>query len=219
MTSEKPRYIRRYIITVIVLVLVAPFLIYGAHQSVESMSIAPEKWAPPYMQSRKNYDRFMKDFESNDLILISWPGCTVDDPRLTEFEKRIEGPGKTDFGETHEEIFDRIVTGAGTVDSLTAPPLKLPRDEALERLQGVLVGKNLKDSCAVIILTYRGNELRTQAIDHVLKVAQDVCGLPREGRLRLGAPCPGIPLVRRATGRNKGPWRGTKLRDSGRRAA
>ncbi|MFI4848504.1 MAG: RND family transporter [Gimesia chilikensis] len=196
MTSEKPRYIRRYIITVIVLVLAAPFLIYGAHQSVESMCIAPEKWAPPYMQSRQNYDRFMKDFESNDLILISWPGCTVDDPRLTEFEKRIEGPGKTDFGETHEEIFARIVTGAGTVDSLTAPPLKLPRDEALERLQGVLVGKNLKDSCAVIILTYRGNELRTQAIDHVLKVAQDVCGLPREEFYLTGPPVDGVAIDR-----------------------
>ena len=196
MTSKKPRYIRRYILTVIALVLVAPFLIYGAHQSVESMCIAPEKWAPPHMQSRKNYDRFMKDFESNDLILISWPGCSVNDPRLIEFEKRIEGPGQTDFGETHASIFDRIVTGAGTVESLTAPPLKLPRDEALERLKGVLVGKNLDDSCAVVILTQRGNELRKQSIDHVLNVAEEVCQLPREDFNITGPPVDGVAIDR-----------------------
>ena len=136
MTASKPHYIRRYLVTVVLLVLLTPFLIYGAHKSVESMSIAPEKWAPDFMQSRQNYDRFSKDFESNDLILISWPGCTVDDPRLIEFEKQINAPRTTEFGETHETLFDRIVSGAGTLNSLTAPPLKLPREEALERLQG-----------------------------------------------------------------------------------
>jgi len=196
MTSEKPRYIRRYIVTVVVLTLLAPFIIYGAHQSVESMSIAPEKWAPTYMQSRKNYDRFAKDFESNDLILISWPGCTVDDPRLLEFEEQINAPRKTDFGETHASLFDRIVTGAGTVKSLTDPPLNLPRDEAVERLEGVLVGKNGEDSCAVVILTYRGNELRKQSIDHVLNVAEEVCQIPREDFHITGPPVDGVAIDR-----------------------
>ncbi|HAH43995.1 MAG TPA: hypothetical protein DCM07_03925 [Planctomycetaceae bacterium] len=194
MTASKPHYIRRYLVTVILLVLITPFLIYGAHKSVESMSIAPEKWAPDFMQSRKNYDQFSKDFESNDLILISWPGCTVDDPRLIEFEKQINAPRKTDFGETHETLFDRIVSGAGTLDALTSPPLKLPREEALERLKGVLVGKNLEDSCAVIILTYRGNELRTQSINHVLDVAEEVCQIPREDFHITGPPVDGVAI-------------------------
>lgn len=194
MTASKPHYIRRYLVTVVLLVLITPFLIYGAHKSVESMSIAPEKWAPDFMQSRQNYDRFSKDFESNDLILISWPGCTVDDPRLIEFEKQINAPRTTEFGETHETLFDRIVSGAGTLNSLTAPPLKLPREEALERLQGVLVGKNLKDSCAVIILTYRGNELRAQSINHVLDVAEEVCQIPREEFHITGPPVDGVAI-------------------------
>ena len=140
------------------------------------------------------YDRFSKDFESNDLILISWPGCTVDDPRLIEFEKQINASRTTEFGETHETLFDRIVSGAGTLNSLTAPPLKLPREEALERLQGVLVGKNLKDSCAVIILTYRGNELRAQSINHVLDVAEEVCQIPREEFHITGPPVDGVAI-------------------------
>ncbi len=196
MTSETPCYIRRFIMTVVALVLLAPFLIYGAHQSVESMCIAPEKWTPSYMQSRKDYDRFRKDFESYDLILISWPGCTVNDPRLLKFEEQINAPRKTNFGESHASIFDRIVTGAGTVESLTSPPLKLPRDEALERLQGVLVGKNMKDSCAVIILTQRGSEFRKQSIDHILNVAEEVCQLPRRDFHITGPPVDGVAIDR-----------------------
>ncbi len=194
MTSEKPHYIRRYVFTVIILVLLAPFLIYGAHQSVESMCIAPEKWAPSFMQSRQDYQKFIKGFESNDLFLISWPGCTVDDPRLIEFEEAINAPRATEFGETHASLFDRIITGAGTVKSLTAPPLKLPRDEAIARLKGVLIGKDLDASCAVIILTHRGNELRRQSKDHVLSVAQEVCQLPREDFHITGPPVDGIAI-------------------------
>jgi len=194
MTSEKPRYIRRYVITVIIMALLAPFLIYGAHQSVESMCIAPEKWAPEHMQSRQDYLRFVEGFESNDLFLISWPGCTVDDPKLLKFEEKINAPHTTDFGETHASLFDRIITGAGIVNTLTAPPLKLPRDEALERLQGVLIGKDLDTSCAVIILTHRGNECRKQAKEHVLSVAEEVCQLPRDAFHITGPPVDGIAI-------------------------
>tara|TARA_R110002111_G_scaffold117466_2_gene179463 strand:- start:29083 stop:31422 length:2340 start_codon:yes stop_codon:yes gene_type:complete len=196
MTSAKPRYVRRYIVTVIVLVLLTPFLIYGAHHSIESMCIAPEKWAPPVMQSRQNYEKFKEHFESNDLLLISWPGCTVDDPRLLEFEEKINAPLTTDFGETHESLFDRIITGAGIVNTLTAPPLKLPREEALERLKGVMVGKDLNASCAVIILTHRGNEFRKQSIEHVLSVAEVVCQLPREDFHVTGPPVDGVAIDR-----------------------
>ncbi|MFK7776734.1 MAG: MMPL family transporter [Gimesia sp.] len=194
MTSQKPRYIRRYIITVIFMALLAPFLIFGAHKSVESMCIAPEKWAPSFMQSRKDYQRFVDGFESNDLFLISWPGCTVDDPRLLKFEEKINAPYTTDFGETHASLFDRIITGAGIVNTLSAPPLKLPRDEAIERLQGVLIGKDLDSSCAVIILTHRGNECRKQAKEHVLSVAEEVCQLPREAFHITGPPVDGIAI-------------------------
>lgn len=196
MSFQNPRYIRRYVITVVVLVLLSPFIIYGAHQSVESMCIAPEKWAPPFMQSRLDYDLFTKDFESNDLILISWPGCSVDDPRLLKLEEALDAPRTTDFGETHASLFDRIVSGAGTVKSLTAPPLKLPRDEAVKRLEGVLVGKDLNGSCAVIILTHRGNELRKQSIEHVLSVAEEVCQLPREDFHITGPPVDGVAIDR-----------------------
>lgn len=197
MTSKKPRYVRRYVVTVILLVLVSPFLIYGAHHSVESMCIAPEKWAPKDMRSRQNYDRFKDHFESNDLLLISWPGCTVDDPRLIEFEAAINNDArKTEFGETHESLFDRIVSGAGVVNALTAPPLKLPREEAIERLEGSLVGKDLNDSCAVIILTDRGNELRKQSIEHALTVAEEVCQLPRDAFRVTGPPVDGVAIDR-----------------------
>lgn len=196
MTSKKPRYIRRYIVTVIFLVMLAPLLIYGAHQSVESMCIAPEKWAPSFMQSRKDYLRFTKDFESNDLFLISWPGCTVDDPRLIQFEDAIKAPRTTEFGETHASLFDRIITGAGTVESLTTPPLKLPREEAIERLKGVLIGQDLDASCAVIVLTHRGNELRKQSKEHAILVAQEVCQLPLEAFHITGPPVDGIAIDR-----------------------
>ena len=194
MTTKTPRYIRRYIVTVIILLILSPFLIYGARQSVESMCIAPEKWAPSFMQSRQDYDRFTKDFESNDLILISWPGCTVDDPRLLKLEEAINGPRTTEFGETHTSLFDRIVSGAGVVRDLTSPPLKLPREEALERLQGVLVGKDLNSSCAVIILTHRGNELRKKSIDHILSVTEEVCEIPREDLHITGPPVDGVAI-------------------------
>ncbi|MAG92454.1 MAG: hypothetical protein CMJ48_01705, partial [Planctomycetaceae bacterium] len=89
---------------------------------------------------------------------------------------------------------DRVISGYDSLRQLTAPPLELSREEALERLQGTLVGPDRKTSCAVVVLTFAGNAQRTESIEAILNTAEQVCELPREELYVAGPPVDGVAI-------------------------
>ena len=64
-------------------------ILWGSDQGVRTMFNAPLLWIPRDADSRQELNRFLSEFRSHEIALVSWPDCTVDDPRAQEVESRL----------------------------------------------------------------------------------------------------------------------------------
>jgi predicted RND superfamily exporter protein len=192
--SHARRLTRRYWLTLIAVVATLPVLAIGAQHSIDGMCIAPEQWAPESHTQRQQYDQFTQQFEGNDVAVVSWDGCTVDDRRLLDFERELNTPTRPERQTHFAQAFDRVITGYSAVRELQAPPLNLTRDEAAQRLRGTLIGPDGQTSCAVVVLTFDGNADRTRSIETIIAVAEEKTGLSRDELHIAGPPVDGVTI-------------------------
>ena len=161
---------------IVVLLTIIP-LSWCMRQALDSMFNAPYLWVPDTLEAREQYDWFVKHFGSDRIVLASWSGCTVDDPRLADFETALRSSSDPQKNRLYEELFERVSTGYSAVRMFTGGSLSLSKQEALKRLSGTLVGKDGKTSCAVLLLTEDGDFRRHEAISAMMDEAQKATGL------------------------------------------
>lgn len=177
------------------MIALGPVLAVWSLRSVETMFNTPHHWIPANNEQRTDLEWFCDHFESQALVVISWPGCTVDDPRLAAFETSLLDPHEPHFAR-NSQLFDRIVTGYSTLRQLMSEPVELSREESVSRLRGVLVGPDGASSCAVVMFTAQGGYDRSEAIDSILDTAEQVCGLERAAFRLAGPPVDGVAIDR-----------------------
>jgi predicted RND superfamily exporter protein len=117
-------------------VLLAFFLPFGvwAVLNLPIGSAGVHEWLPEGRPERERYERFIQEFGNDQVVLMSWDGCRIDDPRLAIFQDRLKShPSFGKFIATLESS-DQLMA------QLTAPPLKLSRERAMARLRGVMIG-------------------------------------------------------------------------------
>ena len=182
---------RRFAITLSLLAVALPLLGWGTFQSARSMFNDPTRWVPPTLPERQDYEWFVEHFELEDAVVLSWPGCTVDDPRLARLEAELRAPADPKLRATCDELFARVLTGYSAVRELTTGSADLSRSLALDRLQGTLVGKDGRTSLAVVVLTPEGARHRKRSIDTVLSAAERAVGLDRSQLFVIGLPVDG----------------------------
>ncbi len=156
-----------------------PFGVWAViHLPVGSAGV--HEWLPEGREERLIYDRFVKAFGNDQVVLVSWDGCSVEENRLVAFRKRLE-----DLRNESEPLLASIDSTDVLVDAMTRPPLGLSRAEAFERLQGFLVGK---DGTAAILLrvTDRGVREQAKTIESIYEAADSVPNLGRDALRMVG---------------------------------
>lgn len=157
----------------IALGLLCPVILWGASQAFHSSNNNVYQWIPQDFPQSKKYEDFRRRFGTDDFALVSWDDCTLADGRLEDFARRCE----------ESKWFDRVNTGPRLLDTLTAEPFNLSRQEALSRLQGTLVGPDHQTTCALVILSAIGDARRTTVVAELQKIAR-LCGVdPKTVRL------------------------------------
>ena len=191
--NSRSSMVRRSLVTAIMMLVVGPFLAVFSLRTVDTMFNTPHHWIPKTNEQRQEFEWFVENFESQALVVISWPGCTVDDPRLKEFELALLRDDR-DRNATSGKLFDRVVSGYSTLRLLTSSPINLRHQAATARLQGVLIGPDGTSSCAVIMFTDRGGFERREAIEIILNTAEAVCGLQHSEFRIAGPPVDGVAI-------------------------
>lgn len=130
-------------------------------------------WLPQGRPARVAYDRFVRQFGTDDYVILSWPGCTLDNPCV---EKLAEALRVAPAG---AGLIEKVKSGPEVLQELTSPPLRLEREEALRRLEGVFVGPDHETTCLSIRTAGKPGE-RQQAFQVICQTAFDVCGLTRD---------------------------------------
>lgn len=156
------RLFRTSLAVLVALLVAAPWIARSALAVLGADSTAPLEWVPATFPARQAYDRFTAEFGSGDVVMVSWPGCTLAAEEVDRFVAAVtEATARDAQG---RPWFDTVVTGKEAVSRLTAPPLGLDRATALERLRGVVVGPDGQRTCVAIGLTREGLADRRRAV-------------------------------------------------------
>ncbi|MEQ8790974.1 MAG: MMPL family transporter [Pirellulaceae bacterium] len=176
-----------------------PLVLWGVWWALQSNSNRVEDWLPEDFDETQQLHWFAAHFGGDELLMISWPGCTLDDPRVAQFaaklrlppEKGIAAPANSSWTDqlwrllTVERrkrelpLFGRVVTGQEAVEELRDVLPNASRTQALERLRGWIVGKDDPEkTCVLAMISYEGGVIdRHAALDYVYHCAGQVSGL------------------------------------------
>lgn len=167
--SHPPQLLPVSLVTLAALAVAAPWIAAAAIAVLSVDATTPMEWVPQTFPPRQAYDQFTREFESGDVVVATWPGCTLESAAIERFMNATTGPdAPRDL--QGRPWFESVATGANALARLTAPPLSLDRATALDRLAGVLIGPDGNTTCLVIPFTREGLTDRRQAVAWIRKV-------------------------------------------------
>jgi len=146
----------------------------GVIKSEETNNNNIKQWLPEDLDERKIYDEFRTHFGTDEYAIVSWQGCTLTDPRLTEFASLV----RNYENQSGEKLFSKITTGSELLEKLQHKPFDLSENLARQRLQSILIGEDGKATAAVIELTEAGDDDRRNAIESLENILTKDVGIP-----------------------------------------
>ncbi|MEM9660060.1 MAG: hypothetical protein AAF961_16985, partial [Planctomycetota bacterium] len=171
-----------------------PWVLSGSQLAVESMFNAPVHWISPSFDGLRRFRQFVEQFDVHETILVSWPGCTVDDPRLREAAAAVEQLRATRQAAVEPEFFAGVANGYDLLRELTSEPVDLSRARAVGRLTNVVIGPDGETSCLAVDLTAEGAERRREAIELLSQTVEQAIETPRTEWRMTGPPVDGVAI-------------------------
>ncbi len=159
-------------------VCLLPAIAIGAQRILATNHNSPFEWVPASFAPRQDYEDFRRSFGSGEVLIISWPGCTVDSPDLELLAKSLR---RLDLfsSKAGEPYIEQVVTGQEALRGLMSEPLKLTRRQALARLRGTLVGPDGQTTIAVATFTPAGLRDRRDVVATIRSGLAESCHAPR----------------------------------------
>ena len=184
---RRPFYARYGPVIFVVMVLALPWISTGVVGAFPRAARDVRDWLPRGFEETKVYEWFLGHFGSDEIAVVSWPGCTLDDERVDRLAQALVADGATEASRDARRLFDRAFTGRDVLQQLRSPPLNLSDAEARRRLRGTLVGPDGRTTCVVVVVSEDGALDRPAAVERIYQTAEAACRLSRE-TLRLGGP-------------------------------
>ncbi len=190
-TQETVFFNRKYRVVVFCAFAIAvPFIMFGAKQAWDSNANRVEDWLPAGFSETKKLYWFGEHFGSDELLMVSWDGCDLEDARLDSLADALVKPPS----EGAEPLFRYVFTGREALDNFMAPPLEFSRKRAIGRLKGWLIGKDGHTTCAVALVSRAGMNDRHGAVAWAYECAQSACGLAPDEIYVAGSTVDGVAI-------------------------
>jgi uncharacterized protein len=172
---------------ILVLVLCLPLILVVA-SGIRIGSASAHAWLPEGRAERARYEAFVNDFGSDQYLIASWPGCTLDDPRLDGFTQSLDV-----LNATSDPLLASHQTSVQLIQTLTSPPLSLPLNAAKSRLMGSMLGE---DGTAAVFLRFTpdGVSQQKRSIELVRQAADRTTGMGREDLRMVGSVYEGFAV-------------------------
>jgi predicted RND superfamily exporter protein len=171
-------------LTILVIAAASPLVFLG-DAALESNTDEITQWLPDSRGDRQQYDQFVEQFGGDGFVLVSWPGCTLSDERLTRLAGALTSPEQQGDHESDSALIRRVITGSDMLERLTSEPVELSLAIARRRMQGIFIGPDGTTTCALVLLTDEGQQHQEKVLERIYRIAERECGLDRE-TLRLG---------------------------------
>lgn len=188
--ERKSFYSRNGLAILLISLFLLPIAAAGARRALLSNKNDVAQWLPESYQETRIYQQFQQYFAGEEFILVSWQGCTLDDPRLALMTSKIAAAIERGAAPEHQgnpSYFRKVQSGPDALAQMTSEPLNLPYDEAVDRLRGSLIGPDGQQTCIVMSLSEFGEEHARKAVDRVYDIAMNECAIPADA-LHMGGP-------------------------------
>ena len=118
------------------------------------------QWLPDSSPSRNVYNQFEAKFGSDDFLLVTWEGCTINDPRLAQFCETLVSKDK-------DNLIQSVVNGSDVIDRLRSE-IELSTKYIVKRFKGIFFGlDNPEQTLALIELTKTGSADRRESLRQI----------------------------------------------------
>ena len=159
-------------------VVCLPVVVWGVANAYERSDNGIDQWLPKNCEATDEYDRFRRLFGSDETVLVSWEGCTLDDARLERFAQILEGNGDGNEALRCLHLIEHVTTGQRAYEELRS--FGVSKDLALRRLHGVLIGPGGRTTCAVVTVATDSPSERATVVDSIRRVAVESCDVAAE---------------------------------------
>ena len=178
---------RRWAIAVLCgLIALVPLTVLGVLAAIKSNVNDVRDWLPAHFAETGQYRQFKAWFGSDEFVIVSWPGCTLDDPRLEQLAANLRERSSARQQHGDPPLFTRVTTGHELVEELATERAGLSSDEAVSRLQGTLIGPDGRLTCAVVTLSDAAREDLRGVLTEIRSAAAELGLAAKE--IHLGGP-------------------------------
>ena len=185
---SEPSFFQRFgRIVLIVVACCVPVGIWAALCVLDRIDNNVSVWLPTTSPAVRDFQEFQRAFGGEDVIAVSWPGCDLNDKRLTRFTQSLAQAAVIRDGEPRP-LFRKVVSGQEMIELLTGPPMNIDRDIALERLRGITLGDDLNSTCAIAIPAGREALDSVAILDEIRRCAISIDGLDPHNVAVVGTP-------------------------------
>ncbi|QDV17504.1 MMPL family protein [Gimesia panareensis] len=184
---------KRFWLLVIYLLVLLPFIGYGAAQALQTKVNSPLDWVDGSFPARADYDQFREQFGNSDTVIISWQNCTLDNPDLDELVTalRTDPVFKDDSGQWY---FERVISGRELYRSLSSPAMRLNEREVHDRLDGTFIGEDEKTTCIIVSFTPAGLLKRKELVGNIQSALETHCNVTEDECFLAGPIIDGLEI-------------------------
>lgn len=168
---------KRFLLLATYAVIALPFVAFAAVRVLKSNANSPLDWMPESMPAKRTYAEFTRQFESGDIVVMSWPGCTIDEPKIDRVAQSLRR-SKVFHDEQEAWYFDRVISGREVAESLMTEPVSLPREKVVQRLRGSLIGDDEQTTCLVIAFNSAGLKRRGELVPYLRAAVTKFADVP-----------------------------------------
>ena len=145
------------------------------------------QWLPDDSPARIEYDKFENKFGSDDFLVVTWPGCTIDDPRLEQFCLRLTALDS-------DKLIQSVISGPDIIAKMRAET-DLSTISILNRFKGILFGiQDVKQTLALVELSNKGSADRRKSLQQIELAIATTDGLELDQAIFGGYPYVGINI-------------------------
>lgn len=165
-----------------------PILLLGASRSLKVYKSDYYQWLPSGFAEAVTYKDFVRRFGVDEMVVISWEGATLDDPRVAYLQQALEK--ETLDG---SPMFLRVTSGPEFLNQVLSTGVSY--ETAMSRITGLVVGMDRKTTCVIAYPNESPGQIQGQfSVDRVNIMrriyeiaAAEPLEIPPE-ELRLGGP-------------------------------
>lgn len=168
-------------LSILIAMVLLPFVVIAALTVVKVSENDIKQWLPKGFEEAEKHEWFTQHFGVDEMIVASWEGCHVDDPRLDQLAEKLREQ-KMSSGQA---IYDRVLTGRELLTQVE--DLGLSKKSARNRLLGIFLGPDGKQTCLLAFPSESCAKNRTAVVENLMRSAESSINLSGDD-LRLGGP-------------------------------